>query len=309
MFIVNSRMKNRLQVAMAPAWLFILCLTLISHAHMVNVQAKQQTISDSDMTALINALRNSQFWTGATVISFVKRQLIPKTTLLIPTDSAIATAGVSGLPDAVLPSMLRFHTLENNLSFSALKLLPVETWLPTILPGAFLQITNNQPSNFSFFNSRVIKPDMCPSTSALIVCHGVDSVLNYTQFGMLPVMPTAPAPTLPTPPTPAPTAPLLKPTPAPAPIPPPSFKPTPAPAPIPPPSFKPTPAPAPGSQPASNNHFIALIPGSPTLSPGGSEDIQPPKPTSGSTSMSHGLMMRAAAAAGGVVAAGILLMK
>ncbi|MCO5582262.1 hypothetical protein L7F22_036154 [Adiantum nelumboides] len=212
----------------------VLVAFLVQSPYMQQAHAQ---LSQQDLNSLLQDLRNNQFFTGASILSFLTPAfLTSRITLMIPTDSAIASVvdRFSGLA-LQYPPIVQFHIVTRNLNFNQLLLLPNGTWLPTMVPGKGVQVTNDDPANYTLNDARIVQPDICPSVGEIdIACQGIDRLFDITSV-------LAPEPQNPPfPPTPSATSipPVVSPSP---PLPPPSPPPSP---PSPPPPAPPATPPA-----------------------------------------------------------------
>ncbi|KAI5078139.1 hypothetical protein GOP47_0007963 [Adiantum capillus-veneris] len=204
----------------------------------MQAHAQQRDLSSQDLDAILQDMRNNQFFTAASILSFLKPPFLEnRITLMIPTDAAIASVvdRFSGLT-LQYPPIVQYHIVTRNLNFKQLLLLPQETWLPTMVPSKGVQITNNNPTNYTLNDARIVKPDMCPSVvEAEIACHGIDRLFDISSV----LAPEPENPPFPSEPVAAPTPPVSPPPPPPPPSPPLS----PPASPPPPPLSPPPPAP------------------------------------------------------------------
>ncbi|KAH7443081.1 hypothetical protein KP509_02G018400 [Ceratopteris richardii] len=162
-----SSVIDRLPMRAAIILALIICSISTSEA-----QTVQREVFDS----MIAALKGKGYDTGAVLLAFLQRFLVPQLTLLIPTDQAIATRRVQ---ESQLYRIAQFHMIRNNLSFADLQVLPAGTFLPTLLRDARVEVVNNSAGNFTINNAKIIDPDLCPqSVSRFIACHGISEVLN-----------------------------------------------------------------------------------------------------------------------------------
>ncbi|MCO5557107.1 hypothetical protein L7F22_010663 [Adiantum nelumboides] len=135
-------------------------------------------LSNHEFEVLSRDLINRRYYTGATVLQLyvVRSELACGVTLLIPIDASLTQA--SGIRHQYR-GLVKFHMLETNLNFRALRLLPVGTWLPTELPGYGVEVTHNSDTIFALNHVPIVDPDICPSlVQRDITCHGVQGVLN-----------------------------------------------------------------------------------------------------------------------------------
>ncbi|MCO5551832.1 hypothetical protein L7F22_005335 [Adiantum nelumboides] len=135
-------------------------------------------LSNREFDVLSRDLINRRYYTGAAVLQLyiVRSELSRGVTLLIPVDASLTQA--SGIRHQYR-GLVKFHMLETNLNFRALRLLPVGTWLPTELPGYGVEVTHNSDTFFALNHVPIVEPNICPSlVQRDITCHGVQGVLN-----------------------------------------------------------------------------------------------------------------------------------
>ncbi|KAJ8440352.1 hypothetical protein Cgig2_012788 [Carnegiea gigantea] len=120
-------------------------------------------------------------------------------TLFVPDDDAFIAAVDSGVPlNFVDPLLFPYHVVPLRIPFSALRLFPTGSRLPTLLPGFSLLVTNNFAANFTVNGARLCRPDLF--LNPLFAVHGVGAVLDYALFGTdfpPPPPPPPPSPIMP----------------------------------------------------------------------------------------------------------------
>ncbi|KAH7431478.1 hypothetical protein KP509_08G050300 [Ceratopteris richardii] len=213
-----SRKSNEGSILRLQAF-SLLCITVMISPQAFVLHAGGQGLSDQDFDALLKDLQAQKFFTAASILGFLTPPfLTDHITLLVPTDTAIAAAiNQFSAISLAYPAIIQFHILGRNLNFDQLKLFPVGTWLPTMVPGKGVQVTSSSPSDFRLNNAKISQPDICPSMAKFsISCQGINSLLNLSSILTdVPKNPPvlAPLPSVSIPPVPAPTA--AVPTPAP----------------------------------------------------------------------------------------------
>lgn len=153
---------------------------------------------------VLSSLRLNNYTTGAQYISDYLFLLPLETTLFVPTNEAFH--GVKNGDDASLSTgpVLAYHAILQQLSYQQIALLPVGTRFATLIAdNNTIEITSVAPDYLRVDDVRVVQRDICSSsTLALqISCHGVDGILNMTEWGRTSPAPIAPPGALIDPPT------------------------------------------------------------------------------------------------------------
>ncbi|KAJ8439490.1 hypothetical protein Cgig2_007007 [Carnegiea gigantea] len=147
--------------------------TATSSAAMSVFQDQPRKQMGNILDAVVGA---GDFGNWASILSSADPSILPVTaTLFIPSESAVSAAHLS--PFLLFP----YHILPQRFSFSDLRNYPINTRLPTLLPGFSLRITNNSRSNFSIDGVPVTHPDLYQN--AAVSAHGVAAPFDYTLYG------------------------------------------------------------------------------------------------------------------------------
>ncbi|MCO5607571.1 hypothetical protein L7F22_061768 [Adiantum nelumboides] len=185
---------SHISVMRSPTFLVIFLLICC-----INVIQAQQ-IPNEAISAIITALKAKGFNTVALVLPYLIKFLVAPITLLIPTDQAIAGERIQ---ESQLVQIAQFHMVKNNFSFTDFQLLPVNTYLPTLLllggVPARVEVRNNSADNYTLNNARIVEKDICPSSVAsFVTCQGISQILQ-TPLSEAPaptpmIAPIAPSP-------------------------------------------------------------------------------------------------------------------
>ncbi|GAB2279072.1 hypothetical protein Dimus_013732 [Dionaea muscipula] len=150
-------------------------------------------IQETHLKRIIEALIGSgDFSNWAGVLSSTDPSILPiSATLFIPHDDAVLFAageirspgsnGNGGVTVGVDPLVFPYHVVPQRLTFSELSLFPVDSRLPTLIPGKTLLVTHNSVSKFAIDDSPITHPDLF--LNAAVSAHGVGAIFNYTLYG------------------------------------------------------------------------------------------------------------------------------
>ncbi|MCO5607572.1 hypothetical protein L7F22_061769 [Adiantum nelumboides] len=165
---------SRIFIMRSPTFLVIFLLICC-----INVIQAQQIPNEAN-SAIIIALKDKGFNTVALVLPYLIKFLVAPVTFLIPTDQAIAGERIQ---ESQLVQIAQFHMVKNNFSFADFQLLPVNTYLPTLLllggVSARVKVRNNSADNYTLNNARIVEKDICPSSVAsFVTCQEIAQILQ-----------------------------------------------------------------------------------------------------------------------------------
>ncbi|XP_043699765.1 fasciclin-like arabinogalactan protein 7 [Telopea speciosissima] len=132
--------------------------------------------------ALIGA---NDFRSWADVLSVSDPSTFPMTaTFFIPTDDANERFS-SSLTRDFDPSIILYHIVPQEFTFSDLQKLPIGSRLTTLLQDKSILVTNNAGSNFTIDDCLITHPDVIINGAFSV--HGIGSILNYTTYAAEPL--------------------------------------------------------------------------------------------------------------------------
>ncbi|CAM6088546.1 unnamed protein product [Calypogeia fissa] len=135
---------------------------------------------------VLSSLRVNNYTIGAQYISDYLFLLPLDSTLFVPTNAAFGGVKTDVDASTKIGPMLAYHAILQQLSYQKIGLLPVGTRFATLIANNnTVEITSIAPDDLRVDDVRVVQRDVCNSdTLALqISCHGIDGILNMTEWG------------------------------------------------------------------------------------------------------------------------------
>lgn len=155
----------------------LVLLTLIAAA------ASQQTpsVNQTELQAAMEDMRGKFYFGFVIMLKLLSSSSnsIPLNngdiTFLVPDDRELSESGI-GAED--LHEFVLSHTIPSALAFNSLLRFPSGTLVPSAASGRALTFTNNGRSSLVINNAKVVRPNMCNTTS-LMKCHGISAALKF----------------------------------------------------------------------------------------------------------------------------------
>ncbi|GMH31038.1 hypothetical protein Nepgr_032881 [Nepenthes gracilis] len=143
-------------------------------------------IRETQLNNIIEALIGAgDFGNWANLLSAADPSIIPiSATLFIPADDAVSVDPIRSRSSPLLtfdPFVFPYHIVPQRLTFSDLQLFPVNSRLPTLLPGKSLLITNSSLSNFTIDDSPITHPNFYLNSAVSV--QGIGAMFDYTLYG------------------------------------------------------------------------------------------------------------------------------